>query len=531
MASAAAAVIDKRARRRRDQLTIAASALGTVFEWYDFFVYGTLAALIGRLFFPAGNETAQFLLALASFGVGFGVRPLGAVLFGYLGDRWGRKYTFLITITLMGIATAGVGLMPTYHQLGLAAPIGLIVLRVLQGLALGGEYGGAAIYVAEHAPLGRRGYWTSFIQASVIGGFLLSLIVVIASQVLISRTAWDDWGWRVPFLFSLVLLGVSIWMRMRLSESPVFRAMKERGAISGNPLRESFSSAKNVKLIVVAMLGVSAGLTVVWYTAQFSALYFLQNAERVDDMAARLIIGAGAVASLGWFVLFGWLSDRVGRKALMIIGYAATLVLIFPVFHLIASAANPGLAEAASRAPVFVSGPDCRYNPFAAGEQPTPCGRVLDHLSKKGVTYRKGRTPGLAVLVAGTPVADTSPAGLDAALAKHGWSTAKVVPSLDRAFVMWIGIVVLGCLSGLTYGPAAALLVELFPARIRYSSMSIPYHIGTGYFGGFLPFISQYIVARSGNPFAGFWYAFAVVAMALIVSVFWLPETIGRELD
>jgi MFS family permease len=320
--------MEKSARRRRDLLTIAASALGTVFEWYDFFVYGTLAALIGRLFFPSGNETAQFLLALASFGAGFGVRPLGAMLFGYLGDRFGRKYTFLVTIALMGIATAGVGLMPTYGQVGIAAPIGLIALRVLQGLALGGEYGGAAIYVAEHAPLGKRGYWTSFIQASVIGGFLLSLVVVVCAQLLLSSAAWDSWGWRVPFLFSLVLLGISIWMRVRLAESPVFRAMKERGNLSANPLKESFSSAKNIKLIVVAMLGVAAGLTVVWYTAQFSALYFLQNAQRVDDLPARLIIGAGAVASLGWFVLFGRLSDRVGRKALIVIGYVATLILL-----------------------------------------------------------------------------------------------------------------------------------------------------------------------------------------------------------
>ena len=530
-AAGASAVTHKRARRRKDVLTIGASALGTVFEWYDFFVYGTLAALIGRLFFPAGNETAQFLLALASFGVGFGVRPLGAALFGYLGDRLGRKYTFLVTITLMGIATAGVGVMPTYAQVGIAAPIGLILLRVLQGLALGGEYGGAAIYVAEHAPRGRRGYWTSFIQASVIGGFLLSLVVVVVAQVAIPLKAWESWGWRVPFLFSLVLLGISIWMRLRLSESPVFKAMKEKGTLSANPLRESFATARNVKLIVVAMLGVAAGLTVVWYTAQFSALYFLQNAQRVDDTAARLIIGCGAIISLGWFILFGRLSDRVGRKALIVIGYAATLLFMFPIFHMIAGAANPGLAEASRRAPVLVSGPDCRYNPFATGKQRTACGQVLDHFSKKGIIYRKARTPGLAVTIGGVPVSDTSPAGLDAALKKAGWSTEKVVPSFRQALVMVLGIAMLGCLSGLTYGPAAALLVELFPARIRYSSMSIPYHIGTGYFGGFLPFISQYIVARSGDPFAGLWYTFAVVAMALVVSVIWLPETAGRELD
>ena len=513
------------------RLVIAASSLGTVFEWYDFFVYGTLAALIGRLFFPAGNETAQFLLALASFGVGFGVRPIGAVLFGYLGDRLGRKYTFLITITLMGLATAGVGLLPTYKDVGILAPIGLILLRVCQGLALGGEYGGAAIYVAEHAPPGKRGFYTSFIQASVIGGFLLSLAVVIAAQASFSSSAWDGGGWRVPFLFSLVLLAISLFMRLKLAESPVFQAMKAKGQLSSNPLAESFATGKNIRLIVVAMLGVAAGLTVVWYTAQFGALYFLQNAQRLDDLSARLILGAGAIVSLGWFILFGKLSDRVGRKAPIVVGYAATLLLMFPIFHIMAGAANPRLAETARRAPVLVSGPDCSYNPFAMGPQKTACGRVLDQLSKKGVAYRKARTPGLAVTIGDVPVQAMDEAGLDAALAKAGYDTGKIVPSLRHAVVMVLCIVALGCLSGLTYGPAAALLVELFPARIRYSSLSIPYHIGTGYFGGFLPFISQYIVARSGDPFSGLWYTFAVVAMALLVTVFWLPETAGRSLD
>jgi MFS family permease len=270
---------------------IAASSVGTIFEWYDFFIYGTLAPIIGRLFFPAGNETAQFLLALASFGVGFGVRPIGAALFGYLGDRLGRKYTFLVTVAVMGLATAGVGLVPSYAQIGIAAPAILIALRVAQGLALGGEYGGATIYVAEHAPRNKRGFYTSFIQASVIGGFLLSLIVVLSSQASVTREAWDAWGWRIPFLFSLLLLVVSLWMRLRLHESPVFQAMKAAGRVSGNPLKESFSSLANFKLIIVTMLGIAAGLTVIWYTAQFGALYVLQNAQRLDDMWTRILIG------------------------------------------------------------------------------------------------------------------------------------------------------------------------------------------------------------------------------------------------
>ena len=515
----------------RVRLVIAASSLGTIFEWYDFFIYGTLAPIIGRLFFPSGSETAQFLAALASFGVGFGVRPLGAILFGYLGDRLGRKYTFLVTVGLMGLATAGVGLVPTYAQIGIAAPAILILLRVAQGLALGGEYGGAAIYVAEHARPGRRGFYTSFIQASVIGGFLLSLAVVLASQGSVSAAAWDSWGWRIPFLFSLVLLAISLWMRLKLHESPVFQAMKAAGRVSGNPLKEAFSSAANVRRILAVMLGIAAGLTVIWYTAQFGALYFLQNAQRMDDWWTRVLIGIGAVISLGWFILFGALSDRIGRKPSIVLGYGLTLVLLFPLFHLMANAANPGMATAARRAPVIVSGPDCHFNPFETGQQRTACAQILDHLSRKGVTYHKGHTPGVAVIIGGRAIADHSPAGIDKALDAAGWPVEKVKPSFGSAMVIIFTVVALGMLSGMTYGPVAALLAELFPARVRYSSMSIPYHVGTGYFGGFLPFISQYIVARTGDPFAGLWYTFAVVAMALVVTIFWVPETLGSDLD
>jgi MFS family permease len=528
---ATAAGLDAKGIAKRDRLVIAASSLGTVFEWYDFFVYGTLAALIGRLYFPSGNETAQFLLALASFGVGFGVRPVGAVLFGWFGDRLGRKYTFLVTITLMGLATAGVGLVPTYAEIGMAAPVILIALRVLQGLALGGEYGGAAIYVAEHAPAHRRGFYTSFIQASVIGGFLLSLAVVLSSEAFVSKAEWDAWGWRIPFLFSLVLLAVSLWMRLKLSESPVFKDMKASGTLSKNPLKESFTHPGNLKRIAVAMFGIAAGLTVIWYTAQFQAMYFLQNALRVDDTFVRIVIGIGAIFSLGWFILFGHLSDRYGRKKIIVMGYALTLVALFPLFHFMAMVANPAQAEAARRAPVFVTGPDCSYNPFAQAGQNSECGRVIDHLSRKGIAYTKGVSPGVAVVIGGRPVLDRTPAGLDAALAARGHTTGKVTPTVAQGAGLVLAIVVLGFLSGMTYGPVAALLVEMFPARIRYSSMSIPYHIGTGYFGGFLPFISQYIVARTGDPFSGIWYTFAVVLMALVVTVLGLKETAGKVLD
>jgi MFS family permease len=470
--------------------------------------------------------TAQVLVGVgAGAGLGF------FVLFGYLGDRMGRKYTFLITITVMGLATAGVGLVPSYGAIGAAAPIILILLRIAQGLALGGEYGGAAIYVAEHAPRDRRGYYTGFIQASVAGGFVLSLIVVLGSKLLVTDAQWAEWGWRMPFLFSLLLLAVSLWMRLKLNESPVFQAMKAKGALARNPLKESFSTRANVKLIIVAMLGIAAGLTVIWYTAMFQVLYFLQNALKVDDTTAQLLVGAGAAAGLFWFVFFGRLSDKVGRKKPIVIGYAATLLLLFPLFHVIGDAANPDLAEASSRAPVVVSGPDCRYDPFATKGQATECGRLLDYFSKKGVHYTKAEGPLTEVSIGGTTIADTRPESLDAALAGAGYSFDKVTPDAGDIVIILLAILALGALSGATYGPVAALLTELFPSRIRYSSMSIPYHIGTGYFGGFLPFISQSIIAGTGDPYAGLWYTAAVVAMALVVSLFWLPETAGKELD
>jgi MFS family permease len=521
---------------KRDRLVIVASSLGTVFEWYDFFIYGTLAPVIAAHFFPTANPTAALLLTLATFGAGFGVRPIGAVLFGVLGDRLGRKYTFLITITLMGVATAAVGLLPTYAQIGLAAPVLLVVCRLLQGLALGGEYGGAAIYVAEHAPRNKRGLYTSFIQASVIGGFLLSVIMVLGTNWLVAPEAREEWAWRIPFLVSILLLAISLWVRLKLKESPVFQAMKAAGKTARNPLKESFRGRHQVKMIFVALFGIAAGLTVIWYTAQFQALYFLQNSLRIDDTSARLMIGIAAMFSMFWFVLFGWLSDRIGRKPPIVAGYALTIVLMFPLFYWMANAANPELAEARDRNPVTVQGTNCTYNPFAQGPQTSPCARALDALTRRGISYTLVAAPGWSgdsyqLRVGAGVVSAEDPAALDAALARAGYKLEKTRPPLGNAAQVVLAIIVIGMLSGMTYGPVAALLVEMFPARVRYTSLSVPYHIGTGYFGGFLPFISQYIVARTGDPFSGLWYTIGVVAMALVVTFFWLPETSGKNLD
>ncbi|WP_375392591.1 MFS transporter, partial [uncultured Sphingomonas sp.] len=417
-------------------------------EWYDFFIYGTLASagIIGRTFFPAGDPVVQTLLAWAGFAVGFGFRPLGAIVFGFLGDRLGRKYTFLVTITLMGVATAGVGLVPSAAAIGYAAPALVLLLRVAQGLALGGEYGGAAIYVAEHSPPGKAGFYTSFIQAGVVGGFILSLAVVLATKAAVGLDAWASGWWRFPFLFSLLLLAVSLWMRLKLSESPVFRRMQAAGEGASNPFRESFTYPGNLRRLLVALFGIAAGLTVIWYTALFSVLTFLTGPMHMAESPAQIIVAVGALCGLVFYFTTGALSDRIGRKPPIVWGYAAALVLVFPFFWLIGRGAGDG----------------------------------------------------------------AMPAGF--------------VPGAGGTALILLGILGMMALSGLTYGSVAALLAEMFPARIRYSSLSIPYHFGTGYFGGFLPLISAWIVARTHNAYAGLWYTEGVVAMALIVTLWGLEE-------
>ncbi|VWX51651.1 MFS transporter [Novosphingobium sp. 9U] len=527
------------------RLVIAASSAGTIFEWYDFFIYGTLASIIGKTFFPADSETLQLLLVWAGFAVGFGFRPLGAILFGYWGDKLGRKYTFLVTVTLMGIATAGVGLIPSAASIGVAAPLIIILLRILQGLALGGEYGGAAIYVAEHAPPNKRGYYTGYIQASVVGGFVLSVIVVLACRYLIPADVFADWGWRLPFVLSLALLAVSLYMRLKLNESPVFKAMRAAGEIAGNPFVESFTYPGNKKRIFVALFGVTGGLTTIWYTAFFSSLSFLKGPMRVDETTAEITVGLAGLVAMGFYVFVGALSDKVGRKKPIIWGNALTLLLLFPLFWGIGHYANPALAEAARREPVSVAGPDCAYDPFAS-EQPTNCGKLLSDLTALGVSYdlvRDGnqREVGLTIGSRGYQLGGPTAAiwadkkarteTLKGLLERAGYNFAKQTPPLGSLVLIGGLLCVLGALSALTYASVAALLTEMFPAKIRYSSMSIPYHIGAGYLGGFLPLIASYIVAKTGNAYSGLWYTWAVVLVALVVAWWGLKGGPPREFE
>lgn len=521
------------------RLVIAASSAGTIFEWYDFFIYGTLAGLIGQAFFPSDNPTLQVLLVWAGFAVGFGFRPLGAVLFGYLGDKLGRKYTFLVTVTLMGIATAGVGLIPSAATIGIAAPIIIILLRILQGLALGGEYGGAAIYVSEHAPPDRRGYYTGYIQASVVGGFVLSIAVVLACRFLIPAEDFAAWGWRIPFLLSIALLGISLWMRLKLNESPVFQAMRASGNISKNPFVESFTYPGNKKRIFIALFGITGGLTTIWYTAFFSSLSFLKGPMRMDATTVELALGSAGLLSMIFFVYFGKLSDKVGRKKPIIWGYILTLILMFPLFWAMGNLANPGLAETSRTTPVAVSGADCSYDPFA-GEQPTECGKVLQVLSDSGISYSLAKSEQLSLFIGDKayPVSqldwedgDARRATLQGWLEARGYSFETQRPPLVNVIGIIAVLVAFGALSGATYGSVAALLTEMFPPKIRYSSMSIPYHIGAGYFGGFLPLIAAYIVARTGDAYAGLWYTWAFVAVALIVGLWGIPSGPPRDFE
>ncbi|MEL7197138.1 MAG: MFS transporter [Pseudomonadota bacterium] len=538
----AGALAEREPSKEEIKLVVGASSAGTIFEWYDFFIYGTLAYILKDAFYDVDDPTLGLLLVWSTFAVGFAFRPIGAILFGFLGDKLGRKYTFLVTVTLMGIATAGVGFIPTVDQIGVVAPIIVIILRVLQGLALGGEYGGAAIYVAEHSPPEKRGFFTSFIQASVAGGFVLSIIVVLLCRAIIPEDDFVEWGWRVPFLLSILLLAISLWMRFKLSESPVFKAMKEAGETAGNPFVESFTYPGNPKRIFIALFGVTGILTTIWYTAFFSSLSFLKGDMRLDELTVELILLAAGTISLGFYIIVGKWSDRVGRKKPIIIGALATLALLFPLFWTMGSLANPGLAEAAERNPVIVTGEECVTDPFAElfDREQTDCGKVLGSLTASGVAYtvqpggELGVSVGGAAIVIGNDWLNNSKArtdGLQAAMSDAGFDFTRQVPSLVSILGIIAILSVLGFLSALTYGSVAALLSEMFPPKIRYSSMSIPYHIGAGYLGGFLPLISGIIVASTGNVYSGLWYTWIVVGFGVLVAWWGLPSGPPKDFE
>ncbi len=515
---------------KRNRLVITASTLGTVFEWYDFFIYGTLAVLLAQHFFPGESGTAAFLKSLAVFGAGFLVRPLGGIVFGHLGDLIGRKYTFLVTITMMGLATFAIAIIPDYATIGIWAPILLVTMRLLQGLALGGEYGGAAIYVAEHAPPGKRGFYTSFIQMSAGAGFLLSILVVLVSKGMVSPEEFEAWGWRIPFAFSLVILTISLYIRLKLSESPVYAEMKAQGKTSKHPLKDAFSSWSQTRLVLIALFGVAAGHTVIWYTAQFSVLYFLRDTMRLDASHAEMIMAAAVAIGMPLMILMGWVSDKVGRKKVLLAGYGLSILLVFPLFHALAGAANPGMSAAMKLAPVTVSASDCPYDVFAE-KQTAECARAMAFLAKRGISYERAPgEPGQDVVISfgGVKVEGFDEQALLVAITAAGYPSQAE----DTNYPLVIAVVVaLIFLSAVAYGPVAAIMTELFPAKVRYTSLSVPYHFGTGWFGGLLPFVSQFIIVSTGDVYAGLWYMTAVVIVGFLVVAFFLPETRDRDIN
>jgi len=535
-------------------LVIGASSLGTVFEWYDFYLYGLLAAVISAQFFSGVNDTTGFIFALAAFAAGFAVRPFGALVFGRLGDLVGRKYTFLITMSIMGGATFAVGLLPNYATAGVVAPVMLVLLRLLQGLALGGEYGGAATYVAEHAPHGKRGLFTSWIQTTATLGLFAALLVVIGTRTLVGEDAFKVWGWRIPFLVSVVLLAISLWIRMQLSESPVFLKLKGTGSTSKAPLTEAFARWGNLKIVLVCLLGAVMGQAVVWYTGQFYALFFLERMLRVDGATTNILTAIALVLATPGFIFFGWLSDKIGRKPIILAGCLLALLTYFPLFQSLTRYANPALFAAQSAAPVeVVADPkQCsfQFDPIGKNKfDSTSCDIAKSFLAKAGVSYRRVDAPegtvaqirsGTSTLTAPDPKVVTG-AERKAAIAAFQKETKAVLSAagypdkadpaaINKPMVVLI-LFILVLYVTMVYGPIAALLVELFPARIRYSAMSLPYHIGNGWFGGFLPTTAFAMVAATGDIYYGLWYPIVVAGATLVVGLFFLPETFKRTID
>ncbi|CAN7582197.1 MHS family MFS transporter [Acidovorax sp. LjRoot129] len=534
-----------------ERKVIFASSLGTVFEWYDFYLYGSLAAIIAKQFFSGLDPTSAFIFALLAFAAGFLVRPFGAIFFGRLGDMIGRKYTFLVTILIMGLSTFIVGVLPTYATIGVAAPVILIVLRLLQGLALGGEYGGAATYVAEHAPHGKRGAYTAWIQTTATLGLFLSLMVILGTRTAMGEEAFGDWGWRIPFLVSILLLAVSVWIRLSMNESPAFQKMKAEGKTSKAPLTESFGQWKNLKIVILALVGLTAGQAVVWYTGQFYALFFLTQALKVDSATANIMIAASLLIGTPFFVIFGALSDKIGRKPIILAGCLLAAVTYFPVFSALTKAANPDLAAAQAKTQVVVTADpkDCSF-------QGSPIAREIDFrsscdiakrfLAQSSVSYENVAGPAgqpatvkIGEKVISPPVANVVNSKFDeasvkgiAAFKKDVADTlkaagypAKADPAKVDKFKVIMILTYLVLLVTMVYGPIAAMLVEMFPTRIRYTSMSLPYHIGNGWFGGLLPTTAFAIVAATGNMYNGLWYPIIIAGATVVIGGLFIRET------
>jgi MFS family permease len=536
---------------REERKVIIASSVGTVFEWYDFYLAGALAVNISATFFSGVNPTAAFIFTLLGFAAGFAVRPFGALFFGSLGDLIGRKYTFLVTMTLMGISTFVVGLLPSYAAIGFIAPVLFIVCRLVQGLALGGEYGGAATYVAEHAPQNRRGYYTSWIQTTATVGLFLSLIVVLLLRLWLTPAQFAEWGWRVPFLLSILLLGVSIWIRLQLQESPAFQRIKDAGKGSKTPLREAFGTWKNAKIAILALLGGTAGQAAVWYCGQFYALFFLTQTLKLDGTTSNIVIAVALAIGTPFFVFFGWLSDKIGRKPIILAGCLLAVVTYFPLFQALTNAVNPQLEQALEKSPVVVTAypGECsfQFNPTGTASFTSSCDIAKSFLARNAVNYSNVAAP------AGTPATikigdkvitsfDKVAAGADgaakekafndqatAAIRAAGYPAAADTTKMNMTMTIVI-LTILVLYVTMVYGPIAAMLVELFPTRIRYSGMSLPYHIGNGWFGGFLPPTAFAIVAATGNIYSGLWYPIVIAGMTFVIGLLFMPETKDRNI-
>ena len=532
-----------------EKRVVFASSLGTVFEWYDFYLFGAMAAIIAKNFFSGLDESTRIIFVLLAFAAGFAVRPFGAIVFGRLGDIVGRKYTFLVTILIMGLATFLTGILPTYATIGIWAPIALIGLRLLQGLALGGEYGGAATYVAEHAPQGRRGFYTSWIQTTATVGLMIALLVILGTRNSIGEQAFEEWGWRIPYLVSIVLLAISVWIRMQLHESPAFTKMKSEGKSSKAPISESFGQWKNLKIVILALVGLTAGQAVVWYTGQFYTLFFLERMVKVDGPTANILVATSLILGTPFFVLFGWLSDKIGRKPIIMAGLLIASVTYFPLFKALTHYASPALEAAQMKSPIkVIADPaDCsfQFNPTGTSKFTTSCDVAKAYLAGGGLNYDNvaGPAGSKAQVTFGDKIIDAfdgrSPTAkedgarfrkeMGEAVKAAGYPAKADPAQMNKPMIVLI-LTIMVIYVTMVYGPIAAMLVEMFPTKIRYTSMSLPYHIGNGWFGGFLPATSFAIVASQGNIYSGLWYPIIVATATFVIGMLFVKETKDRDI-